>query len=108
MMKITRAIMLTLPVAAVLCAGCEGGLFSGNPTDFIKPTIAVMKFDNRAPFLLGWDIGDSLGHQPGKTIGHVRVCRVHPQYSQAEIVLGQAAGFKVGQRCRRIENLAAK
>lgn len=53
------------------------------------------------------DTGDCLGNQPGKTIGHVRVCMVHPQYSQAEIVLGQVGRFKVGQRCRRIENLAA-
>ncbi len=54
------------------------------------------------------DTGDSIGRQPGKTIGHVRVCRVYPQYSQAEIVLGEAGGFKVGQHCRRAEQLATK
>ncbi len=54
------------------------------------------------------DTGDCLGHQPGKTIGHVQIRRIHPRYSQGQIVLGQADEFKIGQRCRRIENLAAK
>ncbi len=54
------------------------------------------------------DTGDQLGHQPGKTIGHVRISRVRPRYSRADIVLGQAGDFKVGQQCRRIEKLAAK
>ncbi len=64
-------------------------------------------FERGSP-IIDPDTGDSLGHQPGKTIGHVQICRVHPRYSRGEIVLGKSSAFKVGQRCRRVENLAAK
>ena len=54
------------------------------------------------------DTGDNLGNQPGKIIGQVIICQVHPQYSQAKVVPGKIGDFKVGQHCRRIENLAVK
>jgi curli biogenesis system outer membrane secretion channel CsgG len=53
---------LRLPVAltylalALLCGGCAAP-GSGNPADYVQPTIAVMKFENRAPAVLGWDLG---------------------------------------------------
>jgi curli biogenesis system outer membrane secretion channel CsgG len=42
---------------ASLLAGCNAA--SGAPNGFDKPTIAVMKFENRAPFPLGWRVGDA-------------------------------------------------
>ena len=45
-------------LAAAICGGCgREGLDLGPPGDYIKPTIAVMKFENRAPFQLGWNLG---------------------------------------------------
>lgn len=41
----------------VLLAGMLAGCGSARKADYIKPTIAVMKFDNRAPFPYKWDIG---------------------------------------------------
>jgi len=46
-------------VLAGACAGCGGGL-AGDPAKFIKPTIAVMKFENRAPFPMSWDLGGGM------------------------------------------------
>ena len=53
------------PIAAALmalwvCAGCAGGLGGRNPEDYVKPTIAVMKFENRAGFALNWSLGDGM------------------------------------------------
>lgn len=53
------------PIAAALmalwvCAGCGGGLGGRNPEDYVKPTIAVMKFENRAGFALNWSLGDGM------------------------------------------------
>jgi curli biogenesis system outer membrane secretion channel CsgG len=42
-------------------AGCSGGLGIGrHDPRFIKPTIAVMKFENRAMLPLGWDLGEGM------------------------------------------------
>lgn len=53
------------PIVAALmalwvCAGCGGGLGGRNPEDYVKPTIAVMKFENRAGFALNWSLGDGM------------------------------------------------
>ena len=58
--SIVRAAALTL-AAAALCAGCDGsGVFGGPKEYYVRPTIAVMKFENRAPFPLGWSLGSGM------------------------------------------------
>ena len=50
--------MLLLTVSLMgACGGC-GLMGTGDPAYYVKPTIAVIKFENRAPFPLDWDIGD--------------------------------------------------
>jgi curli biogenesis system outer membrane secretion channel CsgG len=39
-------------------AGCQHSLTADPAEDYVKPTIAVMKFENRAPFPLGWNLSD--------------------------------------------------
>ncbi len=53
------------------------------------------------------DTGDVIGTQPGKFIGRLRVTRVHPRYSEAQIVVGEAGDFKVGQHCRTVPAVAS-
>jgi curli biogenesis system outer membrane secretion channel CsgG len=48
-----------LLVAAAACGGC-GVFFRSDPADYVKPSVAVFKFENRAPFPLGWDLGDEM------------------------------------------------
>jgi len=50
-----------LLLLAVLLAGpgCEGR-FGRPKADYVKPTIAVMKFENRAPFPMNWDLGGGM------------------------------------------------
>ena len=43
-----RAVMIILAFATLLCGGCGQGLFADAQEDYVKPTIAVMKFENRA------------------------------------------------------------
>ena len=38
----------------------QRGGFGRNPDDYVKPTIAVMKFENRASFPLGWNLGGGM------------------------------------------------
>jgi curli biogenesis system outer membrane secretion channel CsgG len=54
-----RRFRILIGLAAILAgAGCQSLGGSGrNPEDFVKPTIAVMKFENRASFSLGWNLG---------------------------------------------------
>jgi curli biogenesis system outer membrane secretion channel CsgG len=53
--------MLSALAALLVGAGCEGNSGLGrNPDDFVKPTIAVMKFENRASFPLGWNLGGGM------------------------------------------------
>ncbi len=53
-------IMLWFATAGLAaCAGCTAGL-AGDPADFIKPTVAVMKFENRAASALSWDLGTGM------------------------------------------------
>jgi len=49
---------LSMAVLAAALAGC-GGL-GGADANYIKPTIAVMKFDSRAAFPIRWDIGGGM------------------------------------------------
>jgi len=51
-----RFVFATLTVVS-LCAGC--GVFDPNE-DYVKPTIAVMKFENRAAFPLNWNLSDGM------------------------------------------------
>ena len=46
--------------AGVLAAACGGCGQGGDPSKYIKPTVAVMKFENRAPFPMGWDLGGGM------------------------------------------------
>lgn len=58
-MKQWTLILAAAAVAAV--AGCSEEMkLSADPSKFVKPTIAVMKFENRAPFPLGWDLGSGM------------------------------------------------
>ncbi len=45
----------------LVAAGCESNAGAGrNPEDYVNPTIAVMKFENRATFPLGWNLGGGM------------------------------------------------
>ena len=52
------AIAISLIVAVVLAGGC--GRSAGSDPNCVKPTVAVLKFDNRAPFPMGWKIGGGM------------------------------------------------
>ena len=59
--------MCTMGKLASLALVASIGTFAGcvprrgaDPALFVKPTIAVMKFENRAPFPLGWKLGDGM------------------------------------------------
>ena len=58
------AIAIGMAAAVMLAAGCgefDGWKpFSRGDQDRIKPTIAVIKFENRAPFPFGWNIGGGM------------------------------------------------
>jgi curli biogenesis system outer membrane secretion channel CsgG len=47
-------------LAIATCAGCDGGFWGPDPAKYVKPSVAVIKFDNRAPFPLEWDLGDGM------------------------------------------------
>lgn len=52
-------IHLFLLIIAALLMGCERSLSLSDPrNEYVKPAVAVMKFENRAPFPLGWNLGD--------------------------------------------------
>jgi curli biogenesis system outer membrane secretion channel CsgG len=54
--------MLPAALAAVLVAsvGCARRDALSVPEGYVKPTIAVMKFENNAPFPLKWNLGDGM------------------------------------------------
>lgn len=61
-MRDLRATCALLVFFAILCitAGCDT-LSIGQPDErFIKPTVAVMKFENRAGSPMGWNLGDGM------------------------------------------------
>jgi len=54
-------IVMLLVLSTVFCAGCDLlGFGSPDPAKFVKPSIAVFAFENRAPFPLEWDLGDGM------------------------------------------------
>ena len=53
----TRAILACL-LAAALTGGCSDWLGLGPPEDYEKPTVAVMRFDNRAPAGAAINVGE--------------------------------------------------
>jgi curli biogenesis system outer membrane secretion channel CsgG len=58
-----KRLALAAVLAAVwLIAGCVSkGTWAGdNPDDFVRPTIAVMKFESRAAGNFGWNLGDGM------------------------------------------------
>jgi len=55
-----RRAMFTVAAACLLCAGCGNGFGWGRSNKYVKPTIAVMKFENRAPFALKWNLGSGM------------------------------------------------
>lgn len=55
-MKTTWLAMLIVFLGVV--GGCSSSSPTGNPADFVKPSIAVMKFENRAKSPGDWDLGD--------------------------------------------------
>jgi curli biogenesis system outer membrane secretion channel CsgG len=48
-----------LMLLCALSAGCGGGgaFRMGRPSEYVKPTVAVVSFENRASFEAGWDLG---------------------------------------------------
>ena len=59
-MKTRSAILLLLAIRTLICcAGCSSSLAS-DPAAYIKPTVAVMKFENRAQFPMRWDLGGGM------------------------------------------------
>ena len=58
-MNMTRYILVVAVAAVAACTGCMPRK-APDPALFVKPTIAVMKFENRAPFPLAWDLGDGM------------------------------------------------
>jgi len=59
-----RRLLAAALLAAVLAvsAGCESGGFGWGrrAEDYVKPTVAVMKFENRAGSAMNWNLGDGL------------------------------------------------
>ena len=56
------AIIVVLVGSLVLCCtGCDGSFWIwGKDKTLLKPTVAVMKFDNRAGSQMGWNLGDGM------------------------------------------------
>ncbi|MDP6545721.1 MAG: CsgG/HfaB family protein [Phycisphaerae bacterium] len=53
--------VLVMVLSMAFCGGCGIlGWGSGDPAKFVKPSVAVIKFENRAPFPLEWDLGDGM------------------------------------------------
>ena len=55
------------------------------------------------PIVLDPDTGDAIGRRPGKTLGRVRVCRVHEGYSIAIVIQGKIASLQAGQYLQKLE-----
>lgn len=55
-----RRFLLAACLGASLCAGCANGFEWGRSDKYVKPTIAVMKFENRAPFVFKWNLGSGM------------------------------------------------
>ncbi len=58
---VMKKIVLVIILSMAFCSGCSVlGFGMGDPAKFVKPSIAVIKFENRAPFPLEWDLGDGM------------------------------------------------
>lgn len=53
-----KLISVAIAVLVLLAAGCGG--WGRDADKYLRPTIAVMKFENRAPFPLSWDLGGGM------------------------------------------------
>ena len=51
---------VSIVAAAIGTGGCGEGFGSLRSGNYVKPTVAVMKFENRAPFPLNWDLGGGM------------------------------------------------
>ena len=61
MKRFMRKTVLVAILSMSFCCGCDAlGWGSGDPSRFVKPSVAVIKFENRAPFPLEWDLGDGM------------------------------------------------
>jgi len=59
-MRTRASIVLILAFRAlVCCSGCSSSLAT-DPSAYIKPTVAVMKFENRAQFPMRWNLGGGM------------------------------------------------
>jgi len=56
--NVKRVLLPALVLASLAVGGC--GRRRPDPALFVKPTIAVMKFDNRAQFPMNWALGDGM------------------------------------------------
>jgi len=57
---VSIALFATLGAALVITGCSSKGFLNNTSGNFVKPTIAVMKFENRAPFPLGWDLSSGM------------------------------------------------
>ena len=55
-----RTLMLCALGGLFCCAGCSGSVWWQDPSKYSKPTIAVMKFQNRVTAPMGWNISEGL------------------------------------------------
>jgi curli biogenesis system outer membrane secretion channel CsgG len=56
-----RVLAIAILAALAAPAGCRSGSPWGRQNeDYVKPAVAVMKFENRAGFPLGWNLGDGM------------------------------------------------
>lgn len=62
---ITIRIILIILLIVLLCSGCYSRLeyTSRDEAKYLKPTVAVMSFENRAPIHMRWNLGDGLADQ---------------------------------------------
>jgi curli biogenesis system outer membrane secretion channel CsgG len=64
-----RSVFPSLRVFAVILllltclTGCSGLPFFDRSYRYVQPTVAVFKFDNKAPFPLKWDLGEGMADQ---------------------------------------------
>ncbi len=55
----THTVIALFLLAGACCAGCGSGP-GGDASAYIKPSVAVMKFENRAQFDMRWDLGGGM------------------------------------------------
>jgi len=62
---ITIRIVLAILLIVLLCSGCQSRLkyTAKDEAKYLKPTVAVMSFENRAPIHMRWNLGDGLADQ---------------------------------------------